>query len=158
MSNVTGSTTPSTGIINYVFNILYIMLIAQPESKPLQRKPVNQYGVEFAGKTFGTYLCTDLCFCLELLLWIRFFHTCKRKAETTVMLIFWCFKAILSGQALLRHRMTLACPKTNGSQTVWKACFWLRPVLLVWHRLPFRKLLIFYVRPLIINKNDQLWR
>lgn len=36
MSNVTGNTTQSFGIIKYVCNILYIMLIAQLEPKPWQ--------------------------------------------------------------------------------------------------------------------------
>lgn len=36
MSNVTGNTTQSFGIIKYVCNIPYIMLIAQLEQKPWQ--------------------------------------------------------------------------------------------------------------------------
>lgn len=68
MSNVTGSTTPRTGIIKHAFNILYFMLIALSEPELWLHKPVNQTDVEFSSRTFSltfALICVFIqdCFC-----------------------------------------------------------------------------------------------
>lgn len=54
MSNVTGNTTQSFGIIKYVCNIPYIMLIAQLEPRPWQssHQSIIQTDNELTGQTF----------------------------------------------------------------------------------------------------------
>lgn len=90
MSNVTGNTTQSCGIIKYACNIPYIMLIAQLEQKPWQAsyQSIIQTDNELRGWTLCTYLCTDLCFCQELPLWIQFSHTCGEYKKQKHMLLY----------------------------------------------------------------------
>lgn len=91
MSNVTGNTTQSFGIIKYVCNILYIMLIAQLEPKPWQssHQSIIQRDNELTGQAFCTYLCTDLCFCQELPLWIQFSHTYRENKNQKYVLLYF---------------------------------------------------------------------
>ena len=91
MSNVTGNTTQSFGIIKYVCNIPYIMLIAQLEPKPWQssHQSIIQTDNELTGQMFCTYLCTDLCFCQELPLWIQFSHTYGENKKQKYMLLYF---------------------------------------------------------------------
>lgn len=92
MSNVPGSTTQSFGIIKYVCNILCIMLIAQLEPKLWQssHQSIIQTDNELTGWTLCTYLCTDLCFCQELPLWIQFSHTYGENKNQRYKLLYFC--------------------------------------------------------------------
>lgn len=50
-------------------------------SLPCRGYQLNSIGKSSAYRCCSTYLCTDLCFCQVLPLWIQFFHTWKRERE-----------------------------------------------------------------------------
>lgn len=92
MSNTTRNIThQSLSVIKDICHILYIVVTVQwvPGPLPWRSNQLNSMGKSSGRRCHYTYLCTDLCFCPELPLWIQFSHIWKRGEKIRVIVAQW---------------------------------------------------------------------